>query len=270
MGLDSRSIVYIVQVIFFVPALLASIFVAFKQGMGRNALWIYLVLLSILRIVGGGTGVASQYYPDSQGVVETSVICSTVGLSPLLMGWLSVLGRINDGMSAKRFNSTILLLLHLPVLAALALAIYGGTNLFDDDPSKVHDALTYTKAGVLIFVALLALIALINVYFLLHKRYTLLGEHKLIYAGILVTPFLMVRIIYSILADFNWGNSTIFSLSSDSHKAVVVEAIMFVLMEFIVVIIWLLAGFFTKPVPKELLTKRGRNSVVTQPEQQYK
>lgn len=269
MGLHARSVVYLVQVLFFAPTLILSLIIAAKQGMSRNMLWIYICILSILRMVGGITGILAQYHPNNRNIVETSVICSTVGLSPLLMGWLSVLGRINNGMSAKRIPSIFILSLHLPVMAALGMAIHGGTNLFDDNDSEVHHAITWTKVAIVIFAIMFITIALLNAYFFLNKRNALLGEHKLLYAGLLVTPFLFVRVLYSILADFNWGKKTAFSMSSDAHNAVVVEAIMFVVMEFIIVIVWLLAGLFTKKVPKELLSKSGRNSARAQSEQEY-
>jgi len=57
---------------------------------------------------------------------------------------------------------------------------------------------------------------------------------------------------YSIIAAFT-ENSNTFSIISDTTRAVVVEAIMSVLMEFIVVAIFIAAGLTTRKLPREMV-----------------
>ncbi|EXJ81900.1 hypothetical protein A1O1_07967 [Capronia coronata CBS 617.96] len=143
--------------------------------------------------------------------------------------------------------------MQLMVLAGLVLAILGGTKVFDGDPNTVSNGLTYSRAAVIIFLAVLAAEAGINLYLLSNRRQILLGEIWLAWAGLAVTPFFLVRIIYSIICAFESGHSSVFNYVGTGNSAVIVQGIMFVLMEFIVVSIWIVAGMYTPKVPKELL-----------------
>jgi hypothetical protein len=65
-------------------------------------------------------------------------------------------------------------------------------------------------------------------------------------------PFLLVRIIFSIIAAFTENGNT-FSIISDTKRAVVIDAIMSVLMEFIVVALFLSAGLTVREIPREMV-----------------
>jgi uncharacterized membrane protein (DUF485 family) len=132
-------------------------------------------------------------------------------------------------------------LLQWPALAGLILAIIGGTKAFDSMPSSQNEGHTFQKAAILIFLAVL--IVLIGVAALTFTKihHVIDGEKRLVFATIASAPFLCVRIIYSLVAVFN-PHSSIFGLQAQSTTATVVQAIMAILMEFIVVTIYLAAG----------------------------
>ncbi len=52
MTLDSASYVAIVELVVFIPALIASIVGCARHGFGRSAGWIYTNLLNLVRIAG--------------------------------------------------------------------------------------------------------------------------------------------------------------------------------------------------------------------------
>ena len=93
MTVNSREWLAIAQLIFYIPALPIAIFIASRHGFSRQGGWIFLVILSLLRIIGASTGVAEQISP-STGLFTATVITSSVGLSPLLLAMLGMLGRV--------------------------------------------------------------------------------------------------------------------------------------------------------------------------------
>ena len=251
MGLSKRAVLDIVILVFYVPVFCLSVWVVFKHGFGRQLGWIYLAILAILRIVGGGTGIAASQNP-SQGLIETSTICFSVGLSPLFLALLGFVSRVNQGMHSHQIPQRIIQLIHLPILVALIFAILGGTKSFDSDPSSRNTGYTDTKVAVILFiVSLIALIAVTVITFR-RIRHAMDGEKRLIYAAAASLPFLGVRMIYSIIVSFD-HTSTVFSITSTRNAAVVAQAIMSVATEFIVVSVFLAAGFATPAIPRSMV-----------------
>ena len=256
MGLSSRTILNVVELVFYGPALLCAAWTIKKHGM-RQSGWIYLALLAIIRIVGASTGLAANSHP-SQGLVETSEIAYSVGLSPLFLAWLGIILRVNEGMRSHLFKPKLINLIHLPIVVGLVLAIYGGTKLFDTNPASVNTGVTYTRAGIMMFLVALIALSAISVSTLTRIRHIIDCERGLLFASLAVIPFLVVRIVYSIIVDFD-RSSTIFSLTSNRTAAVVVQAIMSVAMEFIVVSIFLTVGVSTPAVPRSTV-RSGQNT----------
>lgn len=268
MGLSSRTILDIIELVYYGPALVAALWVVKKHGLGRQSGWIYLAILAVLRIVGAATGIAANYHP-SQGLYETSTIAYSVGLSPLLFAWLGIIKRVNEGMHAHSFPPKFINLVHLPILVGLVLAIFGGMKLFDTNPASVNTGVTYTKAAIMLLLVSLIALSVISIFTFMQIRHIMAGEKRLVFASLAVIPFLVVRIIYSIVVDFD-RSSTLFSLISDRNAAVVIQAIMSVAMEFAVVLIFLIAGFATPVIPRSMVQSQHYESApAQQPMQQY-
>lgn len=251
MGLSSRTILDIVELVYYGPALLLTLWIIKKHGMGRQSGWIYLAILAVLRIVGAATGIAANSHP-SQGLIETSDIAYSVGISPLFLAWLAIIKRVNEGMHIHSFPPRLINIAHLPIIAGLILAIIGGTDLYSTNPATVNDGVTDMKAAVLIFLLAFVALSAISVFTFTRIHQIMDGEKRLVFASVAVIPFLLVRIIYAIIADFSHG-STVFSLTSDRNVAVVVQAIMSVAMEFIAVLIFIMAGFATPAIPRSMV-----------------
>ena len=79
--------------IFYLPVLFISSFVAFKHGFGRQAGWVFLIFLALARIIGSICEIVSVSSP-SRGVITAYVILSSVGLSPLILAMLGLLKRV--------------------------------------------------------------------------------------------------------------------------------------------------------------------------------
>lgn len=93
MAFDPASIVSIVEVIIYVPALLAAISICFRHGMHRASGWIYIVILCIVRIAGAICQLLT-YKDHSQGLLQAMVIIDSIGISPLLLATLGIISRL--------------------------------------------------------------------------------------------------------------------------------------------------------------------------------
>lgn len=93
MILNDHGKVSIAELVFYTPALVVSLWVSHRHGFGRQAGWIFLAILAIIRIVGGSMQLASlsmhEIWP-----VATAAALNGVGLSPLLLAMLGILKRV--------------------------------------------------------------------------------------------------------------------------------------------------------------------------------
>lgn len=92
--MHSREILFIIELIFWPPTLGVALYVAYKQGFSRQLGWFSLCLLGVFRILGAATGIAAIMNPDNAGVIETSMICSSVGLISLVGALTGLIFRV--------------------------------------------------------------------------------------------------------------------------------------------------------------------------------
>jgi uncharacterized membrane protein (DUF485 family) len=251
MGITSREALYIVEIIYYVPALLVTLYVTKKHGYGRQLGWIYLVILGLLRLIGAGTGIAAIHDP-TEGLIECSTITFSVGLSPLLLALLGILKRLSEGMKGQGIPPKIFRLSHIPIIVGLVLAITAGTKEYDPNPSTRNDGYTYAKIAIMLFLAGYLILVAITLITFGKQRHILEGERRLAVAALISLPFIAVRLIYSIITAFDHDASA-FSIVSTSKTAVIVQSIMSTLMEFIVVGIYLAAGLFVRVIPRSMV-----------------
>ena len=151
MGVPAPVALDIIELVFYVPALVVSFLVVRRHVMKRQAGWAYLVLLSLARVIGAATGIVAAYNP-SQQLIEASDICNSIGISMLLGAALGILSRINDNMYERGLPQLGVRLVYAPILVGLILGILGSTKIFSiDNPSKVSDGYKYYKAGSCLF-----------------------------------------------------------------------------------------------------------------------
>lgn len=128
-------------------------------------------------------------------------------------------------------------MLHIPILLALILSIVGGTRISSSDSSKDSSGESFEKAGAIIF--LISYIAIVAFAILTMAELSNLarGEKRILYAVLASLPLLAVRLLYSLLADFE-DNSTFNTV--DGNAAV--QLCMAIIEEFIVTFFFLISG----------------------------
>ncbi|MCJ1411668.1 hypothetical protein MMC19_005759 [Ptychographa xylographoides] len=240
----SREGLSIAELIFYIPALPVAVFVAFRHGFGRQAGWFFLIILALIRIIGSICEIVSVTSP-SQGVIECAVILSSVGLSPMILAMLGLLKRVHEGINDHSTIPKILNFIGLLPIAALIMAIIGGIDESSSKPSEVSTGTTLVKAAIIIFLVVFLILAVATIATFFMMRSIAKGEERILYALALSIPFILVRLIYSLLVDFS-GNAK-FSLT---YGDVVIQGCMAALMEFIVVIIYLGVGLITPKITR--------------------
>jgi hypothetical protein len=254
MGLQPREDLDIIELVYYVPEFLLAIWCIKKHGLRRQLGWVYLAILGLLRIIGAAAGIAA--YSEStpfQDLVETSTIAFSIGISPLLLSLLGILTRLNGGAMKIQGGPRSRLAtqaIHLPILIGLVLGVYGGTKEFASDPATVQDGYKFVKISVILYLVGWMALCLLTFYTVSRRHEIFDDEKRLLLVSVLSLPFLFVRILYSIIAAFD-NTSSAFSIRSTSNTAVVVQAIMSILMEFIVVAMFLDAGLSVRVSPRD-------------------
>lgn len=93
MGLVSQDYVSIVELIIYIPALIAAIIVTARHGFHRASGWIYTVVLCAVRIAGAICQLLT-HTDHSEGLLTASIVIDSIGISPLLLATLGVLSRL--------------------------------------------------------------------------------------------------------------------------------------------------------------------------------
>ena len=252
---SSREVVDIVELAFYSPVLLATIYVCYRHGIGRQQGWLYLGILAILRLIAAGTGIGYIHDPSNSTLIQCSIICYGIGLSPLLLALLGILQRLHEGMKGRGLASRQIRIISIPLLVGLILGIVAGTKEYDDDPSSRTTGQQLQEGAVILFLVGYLLLAALTLFTVVKKNHILEGEQRLLAAAVVSLPFLLVRIIWSLISAFDHNYSGDFSLLADSNTAVVIWAIMSVLMEFIVVLLYLFAGLFVRVIPRHMVNE---------------
>jgi hypothetical protein len=85
----------IAVLVFFTLGLPVAIYVCIKHGFGRQAGWVSLVLLAIVRIIGAGINIAAeQTSPQNINLVVTGTVLNSLGLIPMLFALQGLIARV--------------------------------------------------------------------------------------------------------------------------------------------------------------------------------
>lgn len=93
MGVTYRHGISILQVIVYFPCLFTAAFLVFRHGLRTNSGFLFLVLFALARIIGACCDLATISDPTSTGLFTASAICSSIGLSPLMLSCTGLLSR---------------------------------------------------------------------------------------------------------------------------------------------------------------------------------
>ncbi|KAI9847041.1 MAG: hypothetical protein M1838_001053 [Thelocarpon superellum] len=265
MVLSSIGKLAVTEVAFYVLAFALALFVTAKHGYGRQQGWVWIMVLSVVRIAGSACliAVTTESNPSST-LLTVSGILDSIGLSFLIQVLLGLLIRLNqstvDGNVA--IPPQVLRLIHLPLLVGVVLGIIGGTDKSSSNASRSSTGQNLLKVSTIIFLLIGLVVGGIIGATTLKHRSIIAGERRLLVAAIACFPLVFVRILYSLLCAF-LTNSTTFDLF---HPDVIVDACMAVLMEFLVVLIVLVAGLVAPKIPRGAVRGEPGAAVDARPE----
>ncbi len=240
------------------PALIVAIFILFRHGFRRQLGWIYLVLLSLLRIIGASVVLYMESTGDeSTSLYVTAAITSAVGTAPLLLLLLGVLSRIHDSLSITGANISpqIFRVIQLVSTVALILAIVGGVDQDGSNPSDAHTGHELSEAASILFLAVLIILAAIAVLTFFRVSAVPQSEQKLVWAALAALPFLLVRVLYTVIVSFSHPGSPFYFQDVDVY----ISAFMQFLMEAIVVMLFVAAGLATPKKQVQQASVAGRD-----------
>jgi hypothetical protein len=130
----------------------------------------------------------------------------------------------------------------IPAIVALILCIVGATSAAT--PEQIEGQST-VHIGIILFAVVFGLLVLLDGGAIIASRMTQRGEVLLIVGVTLALPFLAVRLVYSLLVAF--AHDKQFNLATGSQT---ISLCMETLEEMAVVLIYLITGLRSPPVPK--------------------
>ncbi|RMY81738.1 hypothetical protein D0862_12252 [Hortaea werneckii] len=260
--LGPKACLAAVEVAFFSPAFVASAFILYKHGWSRQLGWLYLVLLSILRLIGSSCTLYMATQSDySSSLIQTATITSAIGTAPLLLALMGFLGRVNEGLEHKGLGPNVFRPIHLISLATLIVSIIGATNVFDSSASAQETGKKLLEAAGILFLVIYLSLCGITIWSIIRLRWILASEKKLIKACAVALPFLCVRMVFTVCMSFG-GSTGPFNFGNVN---VWVAAFMQFFNEAVVVSIFVFAGFVTprwerKEIREGVESKDGRDA----------
>jgi hypothetical protein len=237
--LTYRAIVAIASLVFYIPALLTSLKVAYAQGPGNNAAYVWLTLLTCIRIVGFSIQLrAETHHQDANTTFYTGVaVLLNIGLSPLLLSSVGMLSRVN-GAVGRRMACT-LILTAVPIMLALALLVAGSIDPTSQE-GPTFSANGEIKTGVALYLICFIALCYATAIILFRKHLALRDDRNLGLVVAISLPFMFVRVMYITLFAFAaHGNSEWFNVISGDETT---QLCMQVVQEYIIVLLYLLVG----------------------------
>jgi len=93
MQLTASGDISIVEIVVYLPLLVAAVAVCLRHGFKKAEGWIFLVALCVIRIAGAACNLVT-FSNLSIGLFEAVAILNSVGVSPLLLATIGVLARL--------------------------------------------------------------------------------------------------------------------------------------------------------------------------------
>ncbi|CAK7206742.1 hypothetical protein SEUCBS139899_009548 [Sporothrix eucalyptigena] len=259
MTLTIYNKISILQLAFFAPSLVVAGTLSYRHGFRRSAGWIYLVILSLMRIIGASMELATISSPDNASLAIGAQTLQNIGLSPLILVLLGLVTRTYLAMSETSRpalpNARILRLLQLVVIIGLILSIVGGINMGNQVSDELvngtpvsYTVATESKAGIALMIVGYVLLLLSAVALTSGLSAIPNGEKRLLLAVFVALPFVFVRLLYSILSAFDTSNPNFRQFGGSTNAGYYVLG-MCTIMEIIAVIIFEAVGLTLPYVP---------------------
>ncbi|KAI2678770.1 hypothetical protein CBS147333_2664 [Penicillium roqueforti] len=262
MTIDYRHGISILEVIVYSPCLFIALWMAFHHGFKKSSGWYFFNIFCLARVIGAACYLATIRYPSNINLYITWAVCTSLGLSPLLLACLGLLSRANDSIMRKTANPLHPLIFRVVAtfsLVGVILSIVGTTQNSD----ITHGLVTIeSKIGLIFY--LITWFCVFGLFFLILKRTESIedGERRLLLAVGISVPLILVRLVYSYI--FAFGGDADFNLLSGN---VTIQLVMCVLEEILVVLVCLGIGLTLEVRPaaeytQQLSTHSGEENLV--------
>ncbi|CAG7924745.1 unnamed protein product [Penicillium olsonii] len=237
MAIDYRHGISILEIIIYSPTLFVALWMAFHHGFTKSSGWYFFVVFSLARIVGAACYLATIAAPSNVGLYIAWAVCTSLGLSPLILGCLGLLSRANDSIMRKTgesINQIVFRFVVLVSLVGLILSIVGATQ-----NSDITHGLITTETKVALVLFLVTWLAVCGILVLIANQSHRIeqGEHRLLLAVAISLPLILVRLVYSFVYAF--GHLASFNMLSGN---VTIQLVMSVLEEIVIVFVCLGVG----------------------------
>jgi len=93
MHLDNHGYVSIAELVVYIPCLILAFVVCLRHGFKRSSGWIFVLILSAIRIAGSICRLLTYNNP-TVGLIKATLIIDSIGIAPLLLTALGVLSRL--------------------------------------------------------------------------------------------------------------------------------------------------------------------------------
>ncbi|XXG96584.1 hypothetical protein Hte_002871 [Hypoxylon texense] len=249
MALTEQSNISIAQIVIFVPSLFLALVLAIRHGFGRSSGWFYLIAFSLARIIGASLQLATISDPTNIGLHVGAATLQNIGLSPLIMVMLGLIGRALgtiQNSTTSLISQKRMRLIHVIALVGLILSAIGGSNSGSDlSKTGVYTVSSLTQAGIGLLIAAYVLLVLTTIVVATQISYVESGEKRLVLAVGLSLPFLLIRLAYS--AESVYGHNSSFNQISGNIN---IQLGMAVIMEMIVTAICEGIGMTLRKLPR--------------------
>lgn len=248
-AINYRDGVSIGELVVYFPALAIAILLGVRHGFGRSSGWFYLILFSLVRIVGACFQLATISKPTDSTLYIGGAVLQNIALSPLELASLGLLSRLFDGI--RKVNTVavsphMIRLIQVVVTVGLILGIVGGVQSGNDFTSGgTYVPQTLSKVSVVLYLAGWVAIVGLSVIGYSNISSAIPGDNRILIAVAVAIPLILVRIIYAAVTMF--GHLASFNLITGN---VTILLCMAILEEFAVVIVYEIMGFTLDRLPK--------------------
>jgi hypothetical protein len=250
MTISYRDGVSIGELAVYVPGLIIAIYLAVHHGFGRSAGWFFLIIFTLARVLGACLQLATISSPTNINLYIGYGILQNIGLSPLMLATLGLLSRLVDNINVTHhtfISHRIFKFIELVILVGLILGIVGGVNAGNDFVNTgTFVPGTLNKVGTALFIACYVAIVLSTILISFSIQHATHGEKRILLAVAISLPFLLVRLVYSIMSTLVRNNQ--FNLLDGSVTILLCVAF---IEEFVVVVIYEGTGLTLQKLPKE-------------------
>jgi hypothetical protein len=239
---DGHAKVGVALIVFYLPIIGITLFLTFRHGFSRGQGWFYLVLFSLIRFVSGIITIVAEQKPTNIGLQIANGILIGIALSPLLLATLGFLKTVASiGFEDKVILHQVLSRGQIVFYVAIALVTAGGVQANPENkPSTIKQGHDLQHAGIIILAVLFVLLVLLHAYLWTCRERLTTARLTLLKGISAAVPFLLVRVIYSVISVFS--NSNLHSKWSPLYGSVGIFVGMALIMEYIVVCIYIGVG----------------------------